>query len=252
MIGHNYTVEQQKNRLPLYLQDYYVTRQLDRIEIDGNVVQGYFEYSYLDEKSYFTSPVRSSGGIIDNLNSYATFLTPRLVLIFKMADIEMYRTVMKLLQSKNEVTVSCYDIVWDKRVTHNMYFTPTSMPKVYQKYLKALGVQDLTIELIGTNTGVEEYTLTYNYNIPSNITWTYETSATQIFAKNISDTVGSHNAQYTKDNNKYNISSETFNNAYQFVGWYENANGTGFGYRDGDAYFIGNNKTVYAKWVASV
>ena len=252
MIGHNYTVEQQKARLPLYLQDYYVTRQLDRIEIDGNVIHGYFEYSYLDEKSYFTSPVRSSGGVIDNLNSYATFLTPRLVINFKMIDIEAYRTVMKLLQSKNEFTVSCYDIVNDTRVTHNMYFATPSMPSIYQKYLQVLGIKDYTIELIGTNTGVEEYTLTYNYNIPSGVTWDKQTSATQTFAKNISDTVGSTNAPYTDNNVTYAISSQTFGDTYQFVGWYENANGTGFGYRDGDAYFIASDKTVYAKWVASV
>ena len=252
MIGHHYTVEQQKNRLPLYLQDYYVTRQLDRIEIDGNTIQGYFEYSYLDEKSYFTSPIRSSGGVIDNLNSYATFLTPRLIITYKMLDIESYRTLMQLLQSKNEFSVSCYDIVNDCRVTHNMYFATPSMPSIYQRYLQVLGIKDYTIELIGTNTGVEEYTLTYNYNIPSGVSWTYETSATQTFAKNISDTVGGINAPYTENSTTYAISSQTFNDTYHFVGWYENSNGTGFGYRDGDAYFIKNNKTVFAKWVASV
>lgn len=252
MLGQHLTVEQQKNRLPLYLQDYYVTRQLDRIEIDGNTIQGYFEYSYLDEKSYFTSPIRSSGGVIDNLNSYATFLTPRLIITYKMLDIESYRTLMQLLQSKNEFSVSCYDIVNDCRVTHNMYFATPSMPSIYQRYLQVLGIKDYTIELIGTNTGVEEYTLTYNYNIPSGISWDKQTTATQTFAKNISDTVGGINAPYTENNTTFAISSQTFNDTYQFVGWYEKSNGTGFGYRDGDAYFIKNNKTLFAKWVASV
>lgn len=252
MLGQHLTVEQQKNRLPLYLQDYYVTRQLDRIEIDGNVIHGYFEYSYLDEKSYFTSPTRSSGGVIDNLNSYATFLTPRLIITYKMLDIESYRTLMQLLQSKNEFSVSCYDIVNDCRVTHNMYFATPGMPSIYQRYLQVLGIKDYTIELIGTNTGVEKYTLTYNYNIPAGVTWAKETTATQTFAKNISDTVGGINAAYTENNTTYAISSQTFNDTYHFVGWYENSNGTGFGYRDGDAYFIKNNKTVFAKWVASI
>lgn len=252
MFGQHLTVEQQKERLPLWLQDYYVTTRIDRIEIDGNTIQGYFEYSYLDEKSYFNSPVRSSGGVIDNLNSYASFLTPRLVINYKMMAIEDYRTVMRLLQSKNEFTVSCYDIVSDKRVTHNMYFATASMPNVYQKLLQVQGIMDYTIEMIGTNTGVEEYTLTYNYNIPSGVAWDKQTSATQTFARNISDTVGGANAPYIENNTTFAISSQTFNNAYKFVGWYENANGTGFGYRDGDAYFISSDKTVYAKWVASV
>ena len=83
------TVEEQKNRLPSLFQSNYEATQLDRLEIDGNVFQGYFEYSYLAEKAYKTQPVRSNDGSIPDINQYATFLTPRLVIKYNMMDIEL-------------------------------------------------------------------------------------------------------------------------------------------------------------------
>ena len=263
------TVAQQTARLPLYLQEYYKTTLLDRIQIDGNEIQGYFEYSYFDEKTYALSPIRSSDGTIDNLNSYSTFLTPRLVIKYKYMHISDYRKLMKLLISKNEFSVSCYDIVADTRVTHNMYLATPSMPTIHQRNLQVLGVLDYTIELIGTNTDFEEYTVTYNYNIPSTltktvdgvqtaVTWTntdgtaLATSATQTIPRNISDNIGGANAQYTYDNNLYNLAKQTIFDNYKFQGWCETADGKGFIYLDNDAYFITANTTLYAKWVASV
>lgn len=245
------TVEQRKEKLPQYLRDFYATRQLDRIVIDGVEIQGYFEYSYMDEKSYFTSPVRSSGGQIDNLNSYATFLTPRLVIKYTDMHINDYRRLMLLLQSKNEFSVTCYDIVNDTRVTHNMYFATPSMPKIRQRNLEVLGILDYTIELIGTNTDVETYQITYNYNIPDGVSWGYATSSSQTFNKNVSDIVGAQNAQYTDDDGAHNISSDGAVAGYIFEGWSTTADGTGFVYIDGDAYFMTAEKTLYAKWRAS-
>ena len=107
----------------------------------------------MEEKSYSTQPVRSVDGTMESINDITTFLTPRIIIKYHMMDIEDYRKLMKKLNSttKNAFRVTCYDIVKDKRVTHEMYFAPTSMPIIYQKYLQALGVQDFTIELIGTN-----------------------------------------------------------------------------------------------------
>ena len=150
------TVEEQKNRLPLAYQEDYVRTQLDRIEIDGIVLQGYFQYSYMEEKTYMTQPVRSSDGVIEDLENYTTFLTPRLVINYNMMDIEDYRALMKLLKSKNTFLVTCYDIVEDKRVTHEMYFATPQMPVIYQQYLKILGIQNTAIELIGTNRVLEQ------------------------------------------------------------------------------------------------
>lgn len=158
----HYTVSEQKDRLPLYLREFYATRTLDRITIDGTEIQGYFEYSFFEEKTYVKSPERSADGTIGNLNSYASFLTPRLVIKYNYMHISDYRKLMLLLYSKNEFVVQCYDIVRDKRVTHKMYFATPEMPSIHQRYMEVLGVKDYTIELIGTNVDLDKVEIRYH------------------------------------------------------------------------------------------
>lgn len=149
------TLEEQANRLPLELREAYKNSQLDRITIfDGTdeiEVTGYADYSYLEEKSYLTQPVRTQRGEIQQIEEYATILTPRLVINYNMMGIDDYRALMKMLKRKNGFIVRCYDIVEDKIVKNEMYCAPPSMPKIYQQYLIVMGVQGYSIELIGTN-----------------------------------------------------------------------------------------------------
>lgn len=155
------TVSEQANRLPASLQGKYRTTTLDRISIDGCEILGYFEYSFMEEKSYMVQPIRSDNGVIVGLDDYTTFLTPRLIIKYNMMNIDDYRKLMTFLNSKNTFKVTCYDVVADRRVTHEMYFSPPQMPIIYQKYLAALGVQDYTIELIGTNRRDEASMVTF-------------------------------------------------------------------------------------------
>ena len=152
------TIAEQKARLPLTYQEEYERTCMDRIDIDGNEICGYFEYSFMEEKSYMEQPIRSQDGTIENLEDYTTFLTPRLIIKYNVMNIEDYRTLMRLLRSKNTFEVTCYDIVKNKRVTHEMYFATPQMPMVYHRYLVAMGIQDYTIELIGTNRRLEPET----------------------------------------------------------------------------------------------
>lgn len=151
----NRTLEEQTNRLPWEIREEYKKTQLDRVEVfDGDnliTLQGYFEYSYMEEKSYFEQPIRSSDGSIQNIQDYKTFLTPRLIIRYSMMNIEDYRALMKIIKSHNSVIIICYDVVEDKRVKNDMYFAPPSMPKIYQQYLIASGIQEFSVELIGTN-----------------------------------------------------------------------------------------------------
>ena len=244
------SIKEQAQRLPSAYQDNYYSTQIDRVEIDGNTLQGYFEYSFLSEKSYREQPVRSNDGSIPDINQYATFLTPRLIINYNMMDVEDYRKLMLLLQSKNEFTVTFYDIVLDKRVTHKMYAAPSQMPAIYQRYLMVLGIQDHTIELIGTNNGVGSYTIAYDYNLPPT-SWESETTSRQVIAKNVSDIIGGINASYTYDGNTYPLNSEFTKEligSYVFQGWNTKQDGTGFTYIDGDAYFVHSNMTLYAQW----
>jgi hypothetical protein len=222
------------------------------LEIDGNVFQGYFEYSYLAEKAYKTQPVRSNDGSIPDINQYATFLTPRLVIKYNMMDIEDYRRLMLLLQSKNEFTVSFYDIVLDKRVTHKMYFATPQMPIIYQQYLKVMGIQEYNIELIGTNNDVVVNSVDYYYNIPYGISWGYNEMSRQDFPTNVSDVVGGANASYSVGGDTFALNSEKteelLGNKYKFKCWNTKADGSGLNYIDGDAYFIHRYTVLYAIW----
>lgn len=277
-MGSRYTVDQQALRLPERLQEYYKSTQLDRVQIDGEEFSGFFEYTYLDEKTYFTEPSRSLDGTIENLNSYTSFLTAHLKMDYTYMQIEDYRRLMRLLNSKNEFTVTAYDIVNDTRVTRKMYFATPNMPKVHTRYLQAKGILNYTVELIATNADMQTYNITYNYNIPSDAVPIFsERTAQQTFTHNISDTVGrtatfkgtdfdSKEQTYllSSINGNYSITTQDENGDevtktrqdpmpnYIFECWNTKADGTGFGYRDGDAYFFTADQTLYAKWRKSV
>lgn len=149
------TVYQQANRLPEELREAYKKSQIDRITIfDGKTeieLTGYAEYSYIREKSYKTQPVRTQDGKIQEIEQYATFFTPRLVIKYNMMGIEDYRRLMRLLKRRNGFIVKCYDVEEDVIVREEMYVATPSMPRIYQQYLMALGIQEYSIELIGTN-----------------------------------------------------------------------------------------------------
>lgn len=149
------TVEEQAERLPEELREAYKNSQIDRIRMfDGHKtveLTGYAEYSYLDEKSYKAQPVRTQGGAIEEIEEYATFLTPRLIVKYNMMGIDDYRSFMKMIKGRNGFAIKCYDPVEDKIVTNEMYVATPSMPIIYQQYLAALGIKEYNIEMIGTN-----------------------------------------------------------------------------------------------------
>lgn len=149
------TVEEQAARLPGELREAYKNSQIDRIRMfDGHKtieLTGYAEYSYLDEKSYKTQPVRTQDGAIEEIEEYATFLTPRLIVKYNMMGIDDYRSFMKMIKGRNGFAVQCYDPVEDEIVTNEMYVATPSMPIIYQQYLAALGIKEYNIEMIGTN-----------------------------------------------------------------------------------------------------
>lgn len=243
-------------------------KHIDIVKIDDTPFTDFSAFSFLNEKSFIKSPQRSSDGSIGNLDSYAWFLTPHLKIDFSLLSIDSYRDIMKLIQSKNEFTVTCYDPVEDKDVTHKMYFTTEQMPKLWTiakalnggtSWVELLGVQDYTIELVGTNTDVKTSKITYNLNIPANTTWRGDTSVSVDVASNMTTAFGVSVGNGVYDNNgdeeKVNATNIQFmdekGNIYIFGYWCANSSGTGFRYVDGDEYRIANDTTVYAIWKVS-
>ena len=157
---------------PQKRKELYKVDGIEYIKIDGTVFTGYKAFTFLLEKSYVLSPERSSGGVIDNLNSHATFITPHLKIDFSIMSIDDYRTLMGLLYSKNEFLVECYDIVNNTITRNKMYFATEEMPKLWtiveaingDSSVELLGVQDYVVEMIGSNASLETVDILYYDN----------------------------------------------------------------------------------------
>ena len=151
----------------------YGANGIDKVIIDGKEFTDYKAFSFIWEKSYIKSPVRSGDGTIGNLNSYATFLTPHLKMDFSMMSIDTYRDIMLKIYEKNEFVVTCYDVVNNRTTTNKMYFTTEEMPKLWtvvealngnEDAIELLGVQDYVVEMVGTNAPMDEIDVLYYDN----------------------------------------------------------------------------------------
>ena len=143
--------------------------KISEVVIDSEVFTDYKAFSFIWEKSYVESPSRSEDGTIGNLNAHPTFVTPHLKMDFSLMSIDSYRRMMALLYEKNEFLVSCYDVVYNKVTTNKMYFATEEMPKLVsiarslngEQWVELLGVQDYTVELIGTNADIDLVDILY-------------------------------------------------------------------------------------------
>ena len=232
-----------EERKELYQVSGQATKNIDKVTIDGNVFKDYSAFSFLMEKSYVKSPVRSGDGSIPNLDSYAWFLTPHLKIDFSLMSIDSYRAVMNLIRSRSEHTVTCYDVVADKDVTHKMYFATEQMPKLWtiakalnggNEWVELLGVQDYTIELIGTNTSIDTISVNYVDNLPSGSMSSVGESG---LPKGVEIIVGDL-ATY-KDNPP---------EGFKFKYWNTERDGSGDVYLDGNAITLYDNLTLFAIW----
>ena len=57
----------------------YLAVDMDKVVIDGDTFTNYGDFQFVWEKSYVKEPERSGKGVIDNLNAYATFITPHFI-----------------------------------------------------------------------------------------------------------------------------------------------------------------------------
>lgn len=243
-------------------------KHIDRVTIDGIHFNDYSAFTFLMESAFVTSPARSSNGSMPDMDTYPWFLTPHIKIDFSLMSIEAYRQIMKLLRSKKEFVVTCYDIVDDKDVTHKMYFATEQMPKLWsiakalnggKPWVELLGVQDYTVELIGTNNDYEKSNITYYLNAPSGVSWSGDVSATEEaatrYTTNIGISIWDGTTNDKGDKNTQYIANMTLKTligkTYKFKYWCENSDGSGFKYMDGNEYLITQDIKLYAIWQAS-
>lgn len=147
------------------------------VKIDGNEFRNYGAYSFIWEKTFVKSPERSGNGSIGNLDSYATFLTPHLILDFSIMSIDDYRKIMLLHYGANEFIVECYDPIYNRKIKVKMYFGTEEMAKLFtiaqnrllpngqwEEWVDLVGVTEYKVELIGTNNDLDLVSVRYVYN----------------------------------------------------------------------------------------
>ena len=196
-------------------QEYDVSGMIDEVIIDGQKFSGYKAFSFLFEKAYHKEPTRSSEGVIGNLNDYTSFVTPHLKIDFSVMSIDDYRRIMQLLYSKNEFVVTCYDIVNNRMTTNKMYFSTEEMPKLIllnrafrDNWIELLGIDGYMVEMIGTNAGLDNLSVTYLNINPTTGTF-QETITKEYYAGQeiiIGDGVDFKETEYTKDGKYYSFS----------------------------------------------
>lgn len=226
---------------------------IDYVKINGNKFTNYGQYQFIWEKSYVKSPERSAGGSIDNLDSYATFLTPHLILNFSVMSIDDYRHIMLLHHSANEFTVECYDPIYNQTIVVNMYFATEEMAKLYtiaqhrllpngqwEEWVDIAGVTEYTVEMIGTNTEPYRVEVTYYLNPPSDTSVADDSIVLSNLYKGQSIIVGAAASNFV---------SQTFNDKYVFTKWSTNkAGGVRGNYLNDYEYTINNSLVLYAQW----
>lgn len=150
-------------------------KRIQDVIISGTVFTEYKAFSFHWEKVLITEYKRSDSGRINDPNSYATIFIPHLTIDFSLMSIESYWKFIDLIESANEFLVTCYDPDHHKRTTNKMVFTTEPMPKLVllnralngEEWCELLGVENYTIDMVGSLNDVESITINYYLNSPT-------------------------------------------------------------------------------------
>lgn len=204
------------------IEENYVATDIHKIKIGGNTFTNYGDFQFAWEKSYVKSPERSADGSIGNLNAYTSFVVPHLIINFSVMSIDDYRKICMLDLEQNEFVVECYDPIYNRKFKGKMYFATPQMAKLFkiakvrfdgerwEEYVELLGVQEYTVEMIGTNADVDSISVIYHLNPPSDVLKSdFSISSNELYSGEdviIGDVASS-------------ITSETFYGLYKFTKW---------------------------------
>lgn len=221
------------------------------VDIDGDIYRNYGQFSFMWEKSYVKPPSRGAGLAINNLNAHATGIVGHLSLDYSIMSIDDYRSLINKDLEKNEFPVTFYDTIKKKRITLNMYLATPEKAKYrtianrirksdgsFEEWVDLVGVEEYTVELIGTNTDVNKVSVIYHLNPPSELGITDQTEGEDDVAKGTEIIMGGASTfpDYPMD-------------GYEFAGWsiYTEKQDKG-NYIDGNAYTINDDLVLYAIW----
>jgi hypothetical protein len=242
------------------------SQNISSFTLDTETYTGYKGYSFFYEMTLVKQPERTQDGSMD-LSSHAYFITPHLRIDFSLISYDDFVRIRKQQLSKLTFNLTCFDTDHQTMLTtEEVYFHPDSLPKFElmarrlngEKWTEILGAKDYTVELVGTNRLVKKNIITYNLNVPSDVSWSGDTSIEKQVSSRSTVGIGNqafiwngtYNGEQKEENKLYErVSTLTFGNKYRFVKWVDD---TDFGYVDGNEYFITGNLNLTAIWEKSV
>ena len=228
---------------------------IDKVIIDGETFTNYGSFQFIWEKTYAVSPERGIGGVIDDLNNHITFIVPHLIMDFSIMSIDDYRCIMRKDLERNEFVVECYDPIYNKKIKVKMYFATQQMAKLntiarrrfngeeWEDWIDLVGVNEYSVELIGTNADLDLVSVIYHKNPPSDTGVADETSGEGDVYKGEQVIIGANTT----------FQQETFNGRYKFKNWSlystitEENKDKGI-YLNDYAYTINTDLVLYAQW----
>lgn len=249
----------QKYSATAFNADGTIAIDIDHVKIGGNTYTNYGQFQFMLEKSYDKQPSRSQGGVISNLNAHPTFVVAHLIMNFSVMSIDDYRSIVKMDLEQNEFMVECYNPIYNTKFKGKMYFAPPEMAKLltlqrrrwntqdWEEYSLLYGVQDYTVELIGTNADPELVSVTYHLNPPADAGKNDYPLAEDDVYRGEDVIIG---------NAASAITSETFGGTYKFTKWNTSSENPTTpkekgNYLNGYAYTINDPLVLYAQWEAT-
>lgn len=125
-----------------------------KIKINGQEFGGYSTYDVMNSLTYSTSPERTLGGNIQNLDRIPRFNVVSIFLSYNLMPYSVYKLFVEKtmgLTSNPEFVVEYFDIDSGEVKTGYFYLAPATQKEVFYKRGQVEGIRNFTIELISTN-----------------------------------------------------------------------------------------------------
>lgn len=150
-----------------------VSFDLDEFRLDGVSFKGigHEMLKTQNQLNYVVSPGRQTDGSMKNINSYDTFILPKVEIGFGMIDYDTFKRLRKFLLAKRTFQVEYYDKDFNRIVKHEMYAEPDELTAFFNLGYSILGSRDFKVSFIATLNETETFTAFFSSNVRETETW---------------------------------------------------------------------------------
>ena len=127
---------------------------IDKVIINGTIIDYYSDYFVLNELTYSEEPVRSVVGALDDIDNIPSFVVPRLFLSFNFLDATQFRNLLRAVTSKKQFDITYYDQNDGVCYTRPFYLKPYSKTRIDTRIKDEQvifnGIRNLDLEFVAT------------------------------------------------------------------------------------------------------